>query len=87
MGSAQAKTNIVFMLKEVNFVQRFPPKKASARIHLTSSERQFTASICLVVCNYTQWITNDNLIVFSRVFFYGCVHLSCLMPEFLAIEW
>ena len=53
MGSAQAKTNIVFMLKEVNFVQRLPPKKASARIHLTSSERQFTASICLVVCNYT----------------------------------
>ena len=53
MGSAQAKTNIGFMLKEVNFVQRFPPKKASARIHLTSSERQFTASICLVVCNYT----------------------------------
>ena len=53
MGSAQAKTNIVFMLKEVNFVQRFTPKKASARIHLTSSERQFTASICLVVCNYT----------------------------------
>ena len=53
MGSAMAKINIVFMLKEVNFVQRFPPKKASARIHLTSSERQFTASICLVVCNYT----------------------------------
>ena len=86
MGSAQAKTNIVFMLKEVNFVQRFPPMKASARIHLISSERHFTAPICLVVCNYTQWITNDNLIVFSRVF-YGCVHLSCLMPEFLAIEW
>ena len=46
MESAQAKTNIVFMLDKVNFVQRFPPKKASARIHLTSSERQFTASIC-----------------------------------------
>ena len=87
MESAQAKTNIVFMLKEVNFVQRFPPKKASARIHLTSSERKFTASICLVVGNYTPWITNDNLIVFSRVFFYRYVHLSCLMPEFLAIEW
>ena len=69
MGSAQAKTNIVFMLKEVSFVQRFSSKKASARIHLTSSERQFTASICLVVCNYTQSITNDNLIVLSRVFF------------------
>ena len=69
MGSGQAKTNIVFMPKEVNFVQRFPPKKASARIHLTSSERQLTASICVVVCNCTQWITNDNLIVFSRVFF------------------
>ena len=68
MASAQAKTNISFMPK-VNFVQRFPPKKASARIYLTSSERQFTASICLVVCNCTQWITNDNLIVFSRVFF------------------
>ena len=40
MGSAQAKTNIVFMLKEVNFVQRFPPKKASesARIYLTSMQ-------------------------------------------------
>ena len=69
MESAQAKTNIVFMLDKVNFVQRFPPKKASARIHLTSSERQFTASICLVVCNCTQWITNDNVIFFSRVFF------------------
>ena len=67
MGSAQAKTNIVFMLDKVNFVQRFPPKKAPARVHLTSSVRQFTASICLVVCNCTQWITNDNLIVFSRV--------------------
>ena len=53
MGPAQAKTNIVFMLKEVNFVHLFPPKKTSAKIHLTSSERQFTASICLVVCNYT----------------------------------
>ena len=69
MASAQAKTNILFLLDKVNFVQRFHPKKASARIHLTSSERQFTASICLVVCNYTQWITNNNLIVFSRVFF------------------
>ena len=68
MASAQAKTNILFMPK-VNFVQRFPPKKASTRIYLTSSERQFTASICLVICNCTQWITNDNLIVFSRVFF------------------
>ena len=73
MGSAQAKTNIVFVLKEVNFVQRFPPKKASARIHLTSSERQFTASICLVVCNCTPWITNDNLIVFSRFFLRMCI--------------
>ena len=68
MGSGHAKTNIVFMLKEVNFVQRFPPKKASARIHLTSSERQLTASICVVVCNYSM-VTNDNLIVFSGVFF------------------
>ena len=87
MASAQAKTNILLMLDKVNFVQRFPPKKASARIYLTGSERQFTASICLVVCNCTQWITNDNLIVFSRVFFYRYVHLSCLMPEFLVIEW
>ena len=68
MASVQAKTNILFMPR-VNFVQRFPSKKASAKIYLTSSERQFTASICLVVCNCTQWITNDNLIVFSRVFF------------------
>ena len=73
MGSAQAKTNIVFMLKEVNFVQRFSSKKASTRIHLTSSERQFTAPICLVVCNYTQSITNDNLIVLSESFLRMCL--------------